>query len=405
MRIQLKAQPQPFRFLLYTEWLMLGSCGLMAAIEAWQRQSIPVQHILILVALSIMGWMMPSGKTPMRYLYTAVEIGLIFYGTTLGYLHILPTLYLIVLIRSCFLFEPPGHWIVAGLSMLMYLVHQMQYIRRLTPLMLNGAEQQQIWMHQVAEVLMFGLGMFFVSQLVHTLLSERQTQEDLASAHEQLQQYSLKVEDLAAVQERNRIAREIHDSLGHALTTLNVQLQTAVKLWAHSPTEAKPFLEQAHRLGTVAMQEVRQSVHALRADAEAEIPLEQAIAELLQDFGQSTGISVTPEIDLHCLLPHPVSKTLYRVIQEALTNICKHAQASSVELYLRQMPDCVWLTITDNGRGFKLPTRNTGFGLQSMQERVTALDGAFHIETQSGAGCRISVELPLETRQIQREAR
>jgi hypothetical protein len=77
MRIQLKAQPQPFRFLLYTEWLMLGSCGVMAAIEAWQRQSIPVQHILILVALGVMGWMLPSGKTPMRYLYTAVEIGLI----------------------------------------------------------------------------------------------------------------------------------------------------------------------------------------------------------------------------------------------------------------------------------------------------------------------------------------
>lgn len=384
---------------------MLGSCGLMAAIEAWQRQSIPVQHILILVALGVMGWMLPGGKTPMRYLYTAAEIGLIFYGTTLGYLHILPTLYLIVLIRSCFLFEPPGRWIVAGLSLAMFLVHQVQYIRRLTPLMLTGAEQQQIWMHQVAEVLMFGLGLFFVSQLVNTLLNERQAQEDLALAHEQLQQYSLKIEDLAAVQERNRIAREIHDSLGHALTTLNVQLQTAVKLWAHSPTEAKPFLEQAHRLGRVAMQEVRQSVHALRADAEAEIPLEQAMSELLQDFTQGTGISVTPEINLHCVLPQPISKTLYRVIQEALTNICKHAQASSVELHLWQTPDCIWLTITDNGRGFKLPTRSAGFGLQSMQERVTALDGAFQIETQPGAGCRISVELPLLRQNLQREAR
>ena len=395
MRILFKAQPQPFRFLLYTEWLMLGSCGVMAAIEAWQRRTIPVQHILILLALGGMGWMLPSGKTPMRYLYTAVEIGLIFYGTTLGYLHILPTLYLIVLIRSCFLFEPPGRWIVSGLSLLMFLVHQLQYIQTLMPLMLPDVEKQRIWMHQVAEVLMFGLGLFFVSQLVSTLLIERKTQEDLALAHEQLQQYSLKIEDMAAIQERNRIAREIHDSLGHALTTLNVQLQTAVKLWSHSPTEAKPFLEQAHRLGTVAMQEVRQSVHALRADAETEVPLEQAIAQLVQDFRQGTGIRVESEIQLPSLLPPQISKTLYRVIQEALTNICKHAHASSVDLYLRQMPDCVWLTVTDNGRGFRPSRTQSGFGLQSMQERVTAVNGTFHIEAKPGAGCEINVELPL----------
>jgi signal transduction histidine kinase len=395
MRILFKAQPQPFRFLLYTEWLMLGSCGVMAAIEAWQRRTIPVQHILILLALGGMGWMLPSGKTPMRYLYTAVEIGLIFYGTTLGYLHILPTLYLIVLIRSCFLFEPPGRWIVSGLSLLMFLVHQLQYIQTLMPLMLPDVEKQRIWMHQVAEVLMFGLGLFFVSQLVSTLLIERKTQEDLALAHEQLQQYSLKIEDMAAIQERNRIAREIHDSLGHALTTLNVQLQTAVKLWSHSPTEAKPFLEQAHRLGTVAMQEVRQSVHALRADAETEVPLEQAIAQLVQDFRQGTGIRVESEIQLPSLLPPQISKTLYRVIQEALTNICKHADASSVDLYLRQMPDCVWLTVTDNGRGFRPSRTQSGFGLQSMQERVAAVNGTFHIEAKPGAGCEINVELPL----------
>ena len=395
MRILFKAQPQPFRFLLYTEWLMLGSCGVMAAIEAWQRRTIPVQHILILLALGGMGWMLPSGKTPMRYLYTAVEIGLIFYGTTLGYLHILPTLYLIVLIRSCFLFEPPGRWIVSGLSLLMFLVHQLQYIQTLMPLMLPDVEKQRIWMHQVAEVLMFGLGLFFVSQLVSTLLIERKTQEDLALAHEQLQQYSLKIEDMAAIQERNRIAREIHDSLGHALTTLNVQLQTAVKLWSHSPTEAKPFLEQAHRLGTVAMQEVRQSVHALRADAETEVPLEQAIAQLVQDFRQGTGIRVESEIQLPSLLPPQISKTLYRVIQEALTNICKHAHASSVDLYLRQMPDCVWLTVTDNGRGFRSSRAQSGFGLQSMQERVAAVNGTFHIEAKPGEGCEINVELPL----------
>ncbi len=375
---------------------MLASCGAMAAIEAWQRQSIPIQHILILILLGVMGWMLPSGKTPIRYLYTAIEIGLIFYGTTLGYLHILPTLYLIVLIRSCFLFEPPGRWVVAGLSLILFLVHQAQYIQRVTPLMLPDIQQQQIWMHQVAEVLMFGLGLFFVSQLVTTLLIERKTQEQLALTHQQLQQYALQVEDLAAVQERNRIAREIHDSLGHALTTLNVQLQTAIKLWNHDPTEAKPFLEQAQRLGTVAMKEVRQSVHALRADAQIEEPLELVLAALVQDFCQGTGIAVSTQIELKTVPPSRLSKAIYRVVQEALTNICKHAGANLVQLHLHQTPDQICLTIADNGRGFHLQSHSTGFGLHSMRERIVALDGTFQIETKPGSGCRILVKLPLQ---------
>ncbi|NJR38349.1 MAG: sensor histidine kinase [Leptolyngbyaceae cyanobacterium CSU_1_4] len=380
---------------------MLGSCAAMAAFEAWERRAIPVQHLLILVSLGLMGWILPGGKTPFRYLYTAIEMGLIFYGTTLGYLHILPTLYLIVLIRSCFLFEPPGRWVVAGLSLLLFLVHQAQYLQMITPLTVLNAQQQQIWMHQVAEVLMFGLGLFFVSQLVSTLLAERKAQEQLSLAHEQLREYALQIEDLAAVQERNRIAREIHDSLGHALTTLNVQVQTALKLWQHDPIAAKPFLEQAQRLGKVAMQEVRQSVNTLRADAVAEEPLEQAIAALVKEFGQSTGMQVSTQINLQTVLSAPMAKTIYRVVQEALTNICKHAEATSVQLNLQQVGDRIYLNIRDNGRGFQLQAKPDGFGLpgfglHSMQERITALQGSFRVETKPGTGCCIVVELPLQ---------
>jgi signal transduction histidine kinase len=391
----LKTQPQPFRFLLYTEWIMLGSCGVMAAIEAWQRQTIPVQHITILIALGLMGWILPAGKTPFRYLYTAIEMSLIFYGTTLGYLHILPTLYLIVLIRSCFLFESPGRWIVAGLSLVMYIFHQLQYLQRVIPLMLPNVEQQQIWMHQTAELLMFALGLFFVSQLVSTLLAERRTQEQLSQAHAQLREYAMQIEELAAVQERNRIAREIHDSLGHALTSLNIQLQTAMKLWQHDPIEAKPFVEQAQRLGKVAMKEVRQSVNALRADAEAEETLEQGIASLMEDFRQSTGVTVTSSICVEVVLPPQVVKTLYRLVQEALTNICKYAEASEVRLQLQTTGDRVFLTVEDNGRGFQLESGTGGFGLRGMRERIASLNGEFHLETSPEAGCRIDVSLPL----------
>ncbi|MCC5660512.1 hypothetical protein LC608_26740 [Nostoc sp. XA010] len=103
MSLLLPIRPNPFRFLLYTEWVMLTCCGSLAVIEGLKHRSIPVQHVLILVLLGLMGLRLPGGHAWVKVLYTAIAIILIFSGTVLGYLHILPTLYLIVVIRSCFL--------------------------------------------------------------------------------------------------------------------------------------------------------------------------------------------------------------------------------------------------------------------------------------------------------------
>lgn len=395
MNATLNTQSMPFRFLLYTEWVMLGSCGVLAVIEAWQTQRIPVIHVLILLTLLVMGLALPKVKPSLAYLYTALQMGLILLGTTLGYLHILPTLYLIVMIRSCFLLQPPGRLIVAGLSFIFFAVHQVQYLTTIMPLWLPAMGEQRIWMHQIAEFLMFGLSLFLISRLVTTLIAERRTQEKLTQAHHQLRQYSLQIEELAAVQERNRIAREIHDSLGHALTSLNVQLQTGLKLWQRNPEEAHAFLEQAQQLGTIAMQEVRQSVSTLRADEQNETPLQETIATLLQEFRQSRDIPIQSSIHLTTPLSPEMSRILYRLTQEALTNICKHAEATEVRLELKTDPNQVYLAIADNGRGFSYPQITSGYGLQGMKERVAAMNGNFHLQTSPGQGCQITITLPL----------
>ncbi len=111
----LKTRPNPVRFLLYTEWLMLMSCGSLAVMEMLEKGRLPIQHVLILALLGLMGWVLPSGKPFEKVIYMAIEVGLIFYGTLLGYLHILPSLYLIVVIRSCFIFDLPGRWAAAFL--------------------------------------------------------------------------------------------------------------------------------------------------------------------------------------------------------------------------------------------------------------------------------------------------
>lgn len=391
----LKCQSNPFRFLLYAEWMMIATCFSFAVMESFEKRQLPVQHVLILAILSIMAALLPKGKLSFKVIYVAVEIALIFYGATLGYLHVLPTLYLIVLIQGCFLFKPVGRWIVAGLSFLLFLLHQVRYVQNIT-LLVQPGHRHLFWMHLIAETLMFGLGLFFIVQLIATLLSERQTKEQLAIAHEQLRQYALQIEDLAAVQERNHIAREIHDSLGHTLTAQNIQLQTAIKLWQCDPGKVQPFLEQALRLATEAMREVRRSVSTLRADVREEPPLEEAIESLVDDFYQGTGISTEIEIDVQTSVPPQLVKTLYRIVQEALTNISKHARATNVKIDISTTSENVRLAIEDNGRGFKPdPETMTGFGLRGMQERVMAVGGVLHLKTELGAGCQIAVELPL----------
>ncbi|MBD2451908.1 sensor histidine kinase [Nostoc sp. FACHB-152] len=396
MNLSFFIRPNPFRFLLYTEWVMLTSCASLAVIEALQQRSLPVEHILILTLLGLMGLRLPNGRTSVKVLYTAIEIILIFFGTVLGYLHILPTLYLIVVIRSCFLFESFGCLVIAFLCFILFLGHQGQYVQTVIKL-IPQQQQQQFWLHQLVEILMFGLGLFFILQLVNILLVEQKTRQQLSIAHEQLQRYALQIEDLAAMQERNRIAREIHDSLGHALTALNVQIQTTARLWSVDPEAAASFLAQAQRLGEMAMQEVRQSVRALREDVSEDQPLENAIASLVEDFRQGTGLSPITKISLGVIVPLPIVKTLYRILQEALTNICKYAQATAVKIELVANNDSVKLRVEDNGKGFYFQQKMTGYGIRGMQERVAALKGYFHLESEPGNGCCITVELPLKT--------
>jgi two-component system, sensor histidine kinase and response regulator len=234
----------------------------------------------------------------------------------------------------------------------------------------------------------------------------QQTQTNLLQALKQERSLKQRIEEMAAIEERNRIAREIHDSLGHSLTALNVQMQAVASLLHTDPMQAQFFLTQAQRLGTTAMQEVRESVRTLRTTEHTEQPLAETIAALAEEFRQVTGITPTVYVCLTKPVSSSVSKTLYRIAQESLTNISKYAQATQVQIHLINIDDdrnspeerlrpSIDLTVTDNGEGFDLQQQTAGFGLQGMQERVAALDGELHLTTSPGAGCQIQVKFPL----------
>lgn len=197
------------------------------------------------------------------------------------------------------------------------------------------------------------------------------------------------------MEERNRIAREIHDSLGHSLTALNVQLETALKLWESHPAKAQTFLARAKELGSKSLNDVRQSVSTIRYHPLQGKTLEEAISILLQDFHRSHGITPISHINLECPLPSDVIISIYRIIQESLTNISKYAKASEVKIELTTNKSGFRLIIADNGQGFDVSGNTTGFGLQSMRDRTLALGGEFHIHSDHGAGCEIIVDIPL----------
>jgi len=204
---------------------------------------------------------------------------------------------------------------------------------------------------------------------------------------------------VGAIEERNRLAREIHDTLAQGLSAIALQLETADALLetANDPARIRTAVQQALHLTRANLLEARRSVLDLRA-----APLEgRTLAEALRLLAQETAAKQALAIDFQAVggnqpLPLAIEAGLYRVAQEALTNIYTHAHATQVAIHLRCTPANVELTIHDNGCGFEPEqvTQNR-YGLTGMNERLRMLGGSLQIESAAGAGTKVSVAVPL----------
>ena len=220
---------------------------------------------------------------------------------------------------------------------------------------------------------------------------------ELEEAHAELKSYSEQLRELAISEERNRMAREIHDSLGHYLAKINVQLEVAVKLGRRDPDRAGEAVANAKAAASEALSEVRRAVRALRPLGLEERRGTGSLVALARGF-EGTGVAVSfgvegeerglsPEADL----------LLYRALQEGLTNALKHSGASRVEARLAFEPSQVRLTVADNGRGMPEGDREKGiggFGLPGLRERAVELGGTFRAGGGEGGGFVLTVELP-----------
>jgi len=232
--------------------------------------------------------------------------------------------------------------------------------------------------------------------LVHQL---EESNAELEEAHRQLQKYASEVEELAVVRERTRLAREIHDTLGHYLSILTIQLETISKLQERDPARAAVEIAEARRVASQSMQEVRNAIAALRPTSIATLTLTGAIAQLGREFEQNAPETALT-LDLDTRLP-PISPdlqvALYRAVQETLTNVRKHANASKVLVRLRYEDELLELLVLDNGLG---PSSNAnsqaeGFGLVGLRERIELLGGQVSHGPAEPAGYRVTVQVPV----------
>jgi signal transduction histidine kinase len=216
---------------------------------------------------------------------------------------------------------------------------------------------------------------------------------NLESANQQLQAYVLKVEDLATEKERIRLAREIHDGLGHHLTALNMQIRAANAVLGRDTERAKGFLQNAEAITQRALVDVRQSVTSLRERTGDSRPLIEQI-ESVVNIWRSAAIDIQIQVagEARPLSPM-VSWAVFRGVQEALSNSAKHSEASRINILLNYMtPDSILLEIIDNGLGAESITG--GYGLIGIQERIEQLDGNLSIITEKGKGFKIEIRLP-----------
>ena len=245
---------------------------------------------------------------------------------------------------------------------------------------------------------------FFVVAYVTLYMRQNDAREqaqtllaELEVANRQLSEYAAQVEDLTLVNERQRMARELHDTLSQGLAGLILQLEAAdAYLTKERPERAHKIVQDAMGQARETLSNARRAIGDLRSSVDGFDGLEQALGAEVKRFEQATGLPCEFDIQLKGQLSESIIETSLRIVSEALTNVARHAQASRAWVQVKEISEQVFLEIRDDGQGFDSKTIQTGhFGLLGMRERVRLVGGTIDMTSGAGSGTTIKVCLPL----------
>jgi signal transduction histidine kinase len=253
----------------------------------------------------------------------------------------------------------------------------------------------------ITTVAVFLIGSW-LALISHAEASNKETQAlltELQETHRQLQLYTAQAEELAVMEDRNRLARNLHDSVSQTIFSMRLTAEAARLLLEQDQAKAREQLVRLQELSESALTAMRALIHELRPTAITEQGLVPALRRLLtlleRQHGLSTAFNVTGEPDLS----DEQAEQIYRIVQEGLNNVVKHARTNRAAVTARFEKEYLVLQIEDRGRGFN-PERIAGnsesIGLSSMRERVESLGGTLKIDSSPGQGTRVTVEVGRE---------
>jgi NarL family two-component system sensor histidine kinase LiaS len=220
---------------------------------------------------------------------------------------------------------------------------------------------------------------------------------NLTGMTEQLQTLLHTRDELARVEERNRLARDLHDTVKQQTYAARMQLTAARNLLTSDLTAASGHIDTALQLNRETQQELKLIIDELRPAALEGKGLSQALKDYAVRWQEHTGIQVKTIVSGERSLPLEVEQALYRVLQESLSNVARHAEADSVQLSLYMTPAEVTLVIADNGRGFDVSNiSSSSYGLTGMSARLSEVGGTLKVESTLSAGTNVTAEVLLK---------
>lgn len=232
---------------------------------------------------------------------------------------------------------------------------------------------------------------FMITRLMKTQRAQRMA---LLQSNIKLTHYATTLEQLTTSRERNRLARELHDTLAHTLSALAVQLGAVDALWDDTPDEAHALLDNALSTTRTGLTETRRALHDLRASPLEDLGIGLALLALSESVASRNGLEVETDVPESLeALPSAVEQCIYRVAQEALENVSRHAAAKRAVLRLTADDDRITLTVSDDGQGFnpEMVDLEQRLGLRGMRERAEMVGGTLAVESGVGEGTTVTL--------------
>jgi signal transduction histidine kinase len=262
----------------------------------------------------------------------------------------------------------------------------------LIPLVVSSAPWFPLAIQTLTHTVIYLMVGFVITRM---MAAQRAQRSALSKANLQIMRYASSQEQLAVSRERNRMARELHDTLAHSLSAVAVQLEAADSAMATAPDEAHTLLARGLAQTRSGLTETRLALHALRATPLDDLGLALAIQNLAVTTAQRGGMALALAVpEVQPVLPPEVEQGVYRIAQEALANVARHAGATELGVTLT-FDGSIMLTVTDNGYGFDgTAVRGDHMGLQLMRERAEMLGGTLDVVSHSGGGTTVRLMAP-----------